>query len=656
MAAGNTAGLGTVARVELMLLFYGCVLPLYVPTGASTSTDAPELERQARRRFALLPPCVATPNHSAAVLLHQAALRRKKRCGKGRRMDCQLRLAQALAADGQLVAAAAAAQLSLEEASPTATVDQRFEAAFVAFWFAQLSTHTTDGVAGGDGSGSGGDPAMEGATQALFGLLMTEPQRGANEWRSLLDCVGLLDALPRQTQVAACGDAGADSAPWSEEGGGFGFARATAQYWTGLLHLDGVVGSLLPDHFSPRSPSQGWRWATANSLRHISAGCAHLSMATSAADPALLSPQIAVANYSCAMLLEATTQRYNQRRGLQRSAAAAGAMWERHVGWPMSRLQPPVTEVERRANLSAAEFQRDYVAKSTPVIITDSGAFGLQVPGLARANQNPETSPIGKGGMGNRIGAAWLRKHCGHAVVLPSEVMWHEDAFPDSSEGDANLHAFGTTSAGNKKPLKLGKLLKSGKITAESGAAGVGGWKLDECASLRRLWRWSSLVPTRFGIKATDEAWRWQSPRLFKAPFNTSSSLHTDIYASHHFTALLEGTKSFRIFPPDVEHSANLLYNEFSSRFEQRADDMVWGASRGGWQVSMLYPGEMLYVPASCPHAVRHTKDAALSVGVNYVDVQNLERARLAAAITAAGANIELSRVEALGVLRALGM
>ena len=50
-------------------------------------------------------------------------------------------------------------------------------------------------------------------------------------------------------------------------------------------------------------------------------------------------------------------------------------------------------------------------------------------------------------------------------------------------------------------------------------------------------------------------------------------------------------------------------------------------------------PGELLYIPSGCPHALRHPSDApSLAIGANFVDSRNAQRARLQATLSALGA------------------
>jgi hypothetical protein len=66
---------------------------------------------------------------------------------------------------------------------------------------------------------------------------------------------------------------------------------------------------------------------------------------------------------------------------------------------------------------------------------------------------------------------------------------------------------------------------------------------------------------------------------------------------------VLEGIKTYRIYPPGPDASAALLFNDLGTKFEM-SSAMVWGERLGasfsalphpGWRVEALRAGELLY-------------------------------------------------------------
>ena len=97
-----------------------------------------------------------------------------------------------------------------------------------------------------------------------------------------------------------------------------------------------------------------------------------------------------------------------------------------------------------------------------------------------------------------------------------------------------------------------------------------------------------------------------------------------DLYRSHHVLAVLAGgAKEYVVFPADRPTRERLLFNDVSTKFESMDDapaesSGVWSANamaalgvETGWRVA-VQPGELLYIPAGCPHALRHVSAHAI--------------------------------------------
>ena len=122
-------------------------------------------------------------------------------------------------------------------------------------------------------------------------------------------------------------------------------------------------------------------------------------------------------------------------------------------------------------------------------------------------------------------------------------------------------------------------------------------------------------------------------PSLFVAPQGSLSELHVDSFGSHFMMALLEGTKRWRFYSPEDIPYLSPSYSrspdpsfevDLSQEWNKDIHPLVSLASP---MDCVLEAGEVLFVPAGCPHRVEGlTPTVALSM--NYVDPTNIELAK----------------------------
>jgi hypothetical protein len=148
------------------------------------------------------------------------------------------------------------------------------------------------------------------------------------------------------------------------------------------------------------------------------------------------------------------------------------------------------------------------------------------------------------------------------------------------------------------------------------------------------------------------DAW----PSLFVGPRGTRSGLHIDAFGSNFWMAVLEGTKRWKLFRrsdaaflgpsyqisldptfaaerdsavvglPDDHTGAGTASDEVGgSRTLDAIDAEHMASSAGGWDFC-LHAGEVLFVPAGCPHGVWNVTDS-IAISANYVDYSNLSLA-----------------------------
>ncbi|XP_045214857.2 bifunctional arginine demethylase and lysyl-hydroxylase JMJD6-like [Mercenaria mercenaria] len=118
-------------------------------------------------------------------------------------------------------------------------------------------------------------------------------------------------------------------------------------------------------------------------------------------------------------------------------------------------------------------------------------------------------------------------------------------------------------------------------------------------------------------------------PSLFIAPAGLTSELHVDAFGSNFWMALFEGSKRWVFFDKD---DVAMLYPMFSHPW---STDPVFQVDLQNPDLKqhpllsltqpiecVLQPGELLFVPAGCPHRVENL-ETSLAISGNFVDLSN---------------------------------
>jgi hypothetical protein len=105
-------------------------------------------------------------------------------------------------------------------------------------------------------------------------------------------------------------------------------------------------------------------------------------------------------------------------------------------------------------------------------------------------------------------------------------------------------------------------------------------------------------------------------PSLFIAPQGLHSDLHVDAFGSHFWMALFEGTKRWTFYrPEDLPWLEPSFAASTEPSFEARTATAAAGRAGIDPFVIDLQAGDLLFVPAGCPHTVENL-EPSLAVGL----------------------------------------
>eukprot|EP01104_Vermistella_antarctica_P015670 TRINITY_DN5198_c0_g1_i1.p1 TRINITY_DN5198_c0_g1~~TRINITY_DN5198_c0_g1_i1.p1 ORF type:complete len:708 (+),score=194.45 TRINITY_DN5198_c0_g1_i1:84-2126(+) len=256
--------------------------------------------------------------------------------------------------------------------------------------------------------------------------------------------------------------------------------------------------------------------------------------------------------------------------------------------------------VDRRSNLSVKEFYEEYEMKKKPVIITDylekivnAGTWDLdhieKVCGdktvwLARREMGSESWGGLKGGVYTQL------------------TDWIQKVRNGTAESDLYLHDIPLISL-------CPDMLKSEFAMPKYFAADF----------LQRIDRRAAREDA---YKVFVDAW----PSLFIGAKSSNSHLHIDSFYSHFWMFLFSGEKHWRFFP----HEERMFLSEEREKLHFATDALNPDLEKFPL-LGLTHPfdanlraGEMLFVPAGCPHQVYNNEDT-VAISGNYVDSSNLE-------------------------------
>ena len=113
-------------------------------------------------------------------------------------------------------------------------------------------------------------------------------------------------------------------------------------------------------------------------------------------------------------------------------------------------------------------------------------------------------------------------------------------------------------------------------------------------------------------------------PSLFIGAKGTQSDLHVDSGGTNFWLYLLSGKKEWRFFPR--EDQINLYKRTYSAKFEPDIFNPDFKKypllSKSNMYHTIQNPGDLVFIPGSCPHAVRNL-DNIHGISMNYVDASN---------------------------------
>ena len=235
---------------------------------------------------------------------------------------------------------------------------------------------------------------------------------------------------------------------------------------------------------------------------------------------------------------------------------------------------PRLREIERRGNLSFAEFQRHYSGRA-PVIFTDLQAI---VPPWGAAYFAEVCAEKGVPAAAYRAGA--LRFGEGPYVPVRDFVAQYSTArAPGYASGAAGQYYMFDWSLPKHCPEALANFTVPKYFAHDL---------------LQRL-------------GDADIRWVDSWPSLFIGPQGTRSPVHVDVLDTHFWMMQLRGRKEWVVYPRDARP---LLYEDrpaagFAVPDLFDADPAAYPlmSLAQGWR-GVVYPGEVIYIPHGSPHQV----------------------------------------------------
>ena len=111
-------------------------------------------------------------------------------------------------------------------------------------------------------------------------------------------------------------------------------------------------------------------------------------------------------------------------------------------------------------------------------------------------------------------------------------------------------------------------------------------------------------------------------PTLFIGAAGSRSLTHVDRWHGHFWMLQISGTKRWSIWP---ESEQCLLSPQWNTKFDPSFPPVEQLEGVGSGITFDLKPGELLFVPGGCPHAVRNL-DVTVAMAGNFVNSTNVER------------------------------
>ena len=234
-------------------------------------------------------------------------------------------------------------------------------------------------------------------------------------------------------------------------------------------------------------------------------------------------------------------------------------------------------QVDRRSNLSLAEFKREYLYPKRPVVITDAADQWE-----ARKLWTFE----------------YFKEHCGSAPVM----LYRYDPENEFTAGDVKEMTFAEYIDGvtNHSLAEFPYYLRDN-------------WQLFH--TFPELMKQHDVPPYFFDwFSLFPPSLRMPYPRIFVGPEGAITPLHSDVWKTHAWLTQLAGRKRWLLFGPEQA--------EYHYHHEVRVEAPDYDAfplyRKARPVEAVIGPGDTIWVPTNWAHWV-HSLDKSISITYNYM-------------------------------------